>query len=336
MAANIKDYVCGSCAGGEIISLSTHSNATDAMIHFCKTVLGLPGGVRTGFYKSKTSPSYNCTSAHYVFIAGPEEGTGRGWPKYGTEFAQFITDHKFGLVATLPPIKNRKYHPDTSCQIWIWQPDQAALEAWWEVEGKAAIEAAAKEAAEKARIAAEAKAKAAQAAAELVERQRVEAEKIIAKYGHVGGATIVNHHSAAYVHTGDASCMGKITIKRLAEDYYTKGTNYIHATSASGGENYTVHSAGPKLDAGKTYKILNITSTQWVLVDDSIALKEPEAPPKVPEGPQPDGARSGSAPALPAALPVGRYLLKKRWKLVQSPYGGTRRRVYYDKVPIAS
>lgn len=134
MALSMSTYFAGSCACAAISSLSTQTDAYDAMYTFCKQNLGIKGSASKygGIVRS-----YSKLPANIAFVAGPEiPGKGHssrtGWWKYGTEFAAFIEENKLGKVATPGPIINHAYHPDTTCQVWIWQPDQAAVEAWWD------------------------------------------------------------------------------------------------------------------------------------------------------------------------------------------------------------
>lgn len=124
-------YVCGSCAVTSISSLGSCKNPIDALQQFCKVELGVPNCY---------TPSYGKLTCYYIFCAGPEVkstevgGTHHSkdhWPKYGTEFAQFLIDNKLGEVVTLGPKKNLRHHPTSTAQVWAWSPDQTALEEWW-------------------------------------------------------------------------------------------------------------------------------------------------------------------------------------------------------------
>lgn len=263
-----KDYVCGSCAGGEISSLSTHKNARDAMIHFCKMVLGMPGDVKAGFYKSSLSGAnmFNQSASHYVFIAGPEEIS--SWKNYGTEFATFITANKLGLVATLPPIRNRKYHPSTDCKIWIWQPDQKGLETWWLNEGSTELRAEAERVKKAAEVAKQAK-------EETLKGERIKYARVI--IGHTKNGvepTIVRHHNAysSSLKTYKTSSFGvgalnqTITVAKLHRGYLLMDGTQEYSHQAVNGSNYTSHHSGPLLTVGATYKIVYTDTINWVLV----------------------------------------------------------------------
>jgi hypothetical protein len=124
----IGEWVAGSCAAYAIQNLGSHKNALQAMHAFCKQTLGRGEESRYGV------KTFEDIATHYIFIAGPEEGNkghSKKWIKYGTEFAQFILDHQLGTVTTLPAKVNLKHHPDTTCQVWLWQPNQSALEGWY-------------------------------------------------------------------------------------------------------------------------------------------------------------------------------------------------------------
>jgi hypothetical protein len=102
-----------------------------AMRRFCESQLGTQNQYRN---------RYPFLTAFYVFCAGPEVkstekgGTGHSkdhWPRYGTEFAQYILDNGLGLVATLPAKHNDKHHAESTAQTWLWSPDQQGVEKWW-------------------------------------------------------------------------------------------------------------------------------------------------------------------------------------------------------------
>jgi len=127
---------CGSCAGQSISNLGSHKDPVDAMVAFCKNQLLIGGSGYTPFGTQSKNPGFTLLCPHFVWIAGPEvPGKGHSspskWYAYGTEFAAYIEKYGLGKVATTGPIINYKYHPDTTCQIWIWTPDQKAMEAWY-------------------------------------------------------------------------------------------------------------------------------------------------------------------------------------------------------------
>jgi len=133
----IQDYVAGSCAIMGIKDLAlNHTNANAAMVTFCCLQLGTINKFRPNLEVGKMGKLAN----FYVFSCGPEvphdhpNGSHHSkahWLKYGTEFAQFILDNKLGELVTLGPKFNMKQHPRTTAQIWVWSPDQTALEQWW-------------------------------------------------------------------------------------------------------------------------------------------------------------------------------------------------------------
>lgn len=136
MSMSVTDYVGGSCAAASISNLGAHKNAFDATVELFKATLGMPSANR---YGTSDAPKFKLMNSHYIFIAGPEAKPGEGgrshhskaWVSYGTEFAQYLLDHRLGTVATAGQILNAKYHPTTTCQVWIFQPNQNACEQWW-------------------------------------------------------------------------------------------------------------------------------------------------------------------------------------------------------------
>jgi hypothetical protein len=127
---NTSTYVCGACTTGSIANLGAHKNAEEAMREFCRLVLGLGNSSKYGGSTPAEPDTY------WVFTAGPEvpgHGHSKSWVRYGTEFAQYIIDHKLGDITTLAPRLNKKYHPTTTCQTWLWAPDKDALSAWYHV-----------------------------------------------------------------------------------------------------------------------------------------------------------------------------------------------------------
>lgn len=127
MSMTISTYKCQSCACADISSLGSHSGPVDAMRYFCNHEMRNPYG-----YGGR---SFNKLAPFYVFVAGPEiPGKGhssKSWVRYGTEFAEFIQNEGLGIVVSPGPKINHKYHPDTTCQTWVWSPDQEAMEKWY-------------------------------------------------------------------------------------------------------------------------------------------------------------------------------------------------------------
>lgn len=129
-------WKCGSCAGADICGLGQHKNAEDAMFAFCSSQLGSPD---KGDLLKTVRKKYEKLYSFYTWIAGPEVPKGakgsshhcKDWVRYGTEFAEFIEANGLGKVATLGQKLNAKFHPTTTCQVWLWSPDQKACETWW-------------------------------------------------------------------------------------------------------------------------------------------------------------------------------------------------------------
>lgn len=128
---NIQEYFAAACTTAGISGLGVCKDAPDAMATFCRSVFG-----SSAAFGAKRSP----ITTFYVFTAGPEEpghGHSRPWVKYGTEFEAYIRDNNLGEITTLGAHLNLKHHAKTTCQTWLWRPDQKALETWWDVYRKA-------------------------------------------------------------------------------------------------------------------------------------------------------------------------------------------------------
>ncbi len=127
---DIRTYFGNSCAVSAISELGDLKNAKEAMKIFCRHELGS---------KDDFGSVYSKLACFYVFSAGPEVPAGqpgsshhsKAWVRYGTEFAEFIEENELGEIATTGQKKNLKHHPSTTAQVWIWSPDQKALEKWW-------------------------------------------------------------------------------------------------------------------------------------------------------------------------------------------------------------
>jgi hypothetical protein len=130
MAMTVGGWVCDSCAASQITNLGQELGPEHALKTFCKKAL-LPQGGRWG---SAHAGKFNMLEPHYIFIAGPEvsgHGHSKAWVRYGTEFATYLRKHRLGRVASTGKVINEKHHPDTDCQVWVWQPNALALQKWW-------------------------------------------------------------------------------------------------------------------------------------------------------------------------------------------------------------
>jgi hypothetical protein len=128
----IGTYCCGSCAIGSLESIGQHANAEEVFSIFCQSQLGIPD-------RYTPNKQYAKLITFYIFCAGPETPKEQGgnhhskdhWPKYGTEFAQFLIDNNLGMVGTLGARENVKHHKGFTAQLWMWAPNQEACESWW-------------------------------------------------------------------------------------------------------------------------------------------------------------------------------------------------------------
>lgn len=128
---NISTYTCNSCCLATISDLGSGTDAHSSMVEFCTKELRPPNKFAPGQYVT--------LAPYYIYCAGPEvpwnheNGShhSKPWTKYGTEFTAFIVENGLGEVTTLGQKFNKKYHPTTTAQVWLWSPNQAAMEAWW-------------------------------------------------------------------------------------------------------------------------------------------------------------------------------------------------------------
>lgn len=138
----------GSCAVQGITGLSSYrDNPFGAMKDFCERVIvpAKPSGAFATKAQTSGPRQYMKAYAHYIFCSGPEgfqEEQAKRWPSrseaentysyYAIPFAAYIKKYRLGHVATVPRCLNTKFHPTTTCQVWVWQPNQKNLERWYE------------------------------------------------------------------------------------------------------------------------------------------------------------------------------------------------------------
>ncbi len=130
-----------SCAVQEIVGLSYHNTAEDAMIRFCKQTLGTNGDCKPdqGYskynYGDRDTVSSNKGSyaeglgENYIFH-GPVLYGSKG--DYCAKFAAYITENKLGDVVGGQAVINHRYHSSHKCRVYIWNPDRKAVIAFWE------------------------------------------------------------------------------------------------------------------------------------------------------------------------------------------------------------
>lgn len=185
MGNGVNVYATQCCGTMEISNLSSHKTPEEAMLRFCELTLKKGGAaLRYGYTGSMDKPllysHYNFTAAIYDPDCSSYKQYAQAYPDkidpetklyapYGHKFAQFIRDNKLGTIATTEPRVNKLYHPDHKVQMWIWTPDQDAVEAWYAAKNGPALAEEAKKAlaaAEKVKADADKKAKAAEEAYE--------------------------------------------------------------------------------------------------------------------------------------------------------------------------
>lgn len=124
----VTSHVGGSCTTSAISGLSTCKNAEDAMMQFCKhEIKPEPNRFNKGALK------FYDMCAFYIFNAGEQDGGvyGAKWPTYGIDFANYIREHKLGVISDLPGRRNMRHHPTYDSYAWLWGPDPEALQAWY-------------------------------------------------------------------------------------------------------------------------------------------------------------------------------------------------------------
>lgn len=146
MGAGVNLYGTQCCGTQEITSLNTHESPEKAMLRFCELTLKKGGSALRYGYSNSAKPllysHYTFTAAVYDKECSAFASYERSYPKkidpefgqympYGAQFAKFIQENKLGEVVTTSPKINKLYHPDHKVQIWIWTPDQDAIEAWY-------------------------------------------------------------------------------------------------------------------------------------------------------------------------------------------------------------
>lgn len=119
------------CGVQEIVGLSYHPTAKDAMFTFCK--MSLRKKPKYHGYEFDSEGTLYC---FYLFTAALTKYS----KPYGEEFAAYIVDHKLGEVVSPDPVLNEAFHPDHKNQAWLWAPDVKALEEWYDKQGHKADE----------------------------------------------------------------------------------------------------------------------------------------------------------------------------------------------------
>lgn len=125
----------GACMWKEICYISSHPNARAAMIEFCKQQRELREErdyrMVYGLGLSKSLPNLYAFSAVVGYKKSSYKESPENKPLYGPNFAKFIEKNKLGrLIETWDGLINRN-HPNHKVKIWLWNPDQKALSAWW-------------------------------------------------------------------------------------------------------------------------------------------------------------------------------------------------------------
>ena len=238
---NTSGWACNSCACYEIDGLSNHRSGEDAILAFCKQQLGTPT-ITASKFKSQLKFT-NVVPAHYVFTAGPETSN-----KYGSNLAKYIEEHALGAVVTLPPRLNLKHHPATTCQVWLWAPDQKALEAWYAPHLDAQIKAAAEAETERLKKIAELEALSARELSEL---------------GAIGTIVGRAHHQSAMCKIGGPVGSGAKG-QWFVVDTYDPSTRICRFKRSDASTNY-ITTVDCHLIPGQAYLVAAADSHDWTL-----------------------------------------------------------------------
>lgn len=110
------------CIFTVIAGLSAFKDAQTTFVEFCK--LHLKQADSVGKFKQKLY-------SHYVF-SGPSGSGNHGAYPYAPKFAEFLEENKLGSVVGSEPTDNVKWHKGRKGQVFIWVPDQTAVEKWWD------------------------------------------------------------------------------------------------------------------------------------------------------------------------------------------------------------
>lgn len=120
------------CGVNEIHRLSQYaSNAEAAMLAFCENQLE-----NNNKFGKEVSSVKNAICTHYFFTGAvySTDLTKSGEVSashYGKAFANYITQHRLGVVMESPCEVNRAWHPDHSTIVWMWTPNYERLRDWY-------------------------------------------------------------------------------------------------------------------------------------------------------------------------------------------------------------
>jgi hypothetical protein len=119
----------GTCSFQEIDELRGHVTPEDAFVAFCKQNID-----KKPSFKNQGICRPNSLYGYYIFSSPVENDGTKYYPDLvnGEDFAKFLIKHKLGDVWEGPTRPNEVFHPDHSNKLWVWNPNKAAVKAWWD------------------------------------------------------------------------------------------------------------------------------------------------------------------------------------------------------------
>jgi hypothetical protein len=118
----------GCCALSEIVGLQYDGSAKDSLRRLCRA------RASTSPYtlQRKLQPFGNVLI--FTGVVSNRSKTERlaGGYTYGPRFSKFIEKEKLGTVKLVAKAYNSLNHPGHLVATWVWNPDNKAIQAWWE------------------------------------------------------------------------------------------------------------------------------------------------------------------------------------------------------------
>lgn len=127
------ERIRGCCAVSEIIHLSDHPTAKEALEEFLSNYSN--GGYYDNNYRWVNGEKIDWTEIDAFIVFTGVEKTYRGaWhgiqKGYTKRFASYIKRHKLGDVTCSVLRRNRVNHPDHGVRVYTWAPSIQGLKKW--------------------------------------------------------------------------------------------------------------------------------------------------------------------------------------------------------------